>query len=123
MLSELSLVFLSLGHKTGQGAEVMGLKVKHHAAFGCPSPVCQSLLSSSSRPQRRATACTSYALNLTKAEQDNCFRAGGLNVPDEEASESILVVLTGLYATSKIWTLNMAIFSHMPSRPSAWHWN
>lgn len=42
-----------------QGAEVMGLKVKHHTAAGRHRSVCQSRLSSSSFPLRCAAACTS----------------------------------------------------------------
>lgn len=76
ILSELCLAFTSLGLEEEHGAEAMGLKVKQHAAFGCPDSVCQSLLSSSNCPQRRATACTSCALNFTNAEQGNCSRAG-----------------------------------------------
>lgn len=108
MLSELCLVFTSLGLEAEQGAEAMGLKVKHHAAFGCPDSVCQSLLSSSSCPQRSATACTSSALNLTNAEQDNCSRAGGLNVANVDPTKDICGVLTRFYCNGQIRTLNLA---------------
>lgn len=84
----------------------MGLKVKHHTAFGRPNSVCQSLLSSSSFPQRCATACTSCALNLTNAEQHNRSKAGGLQNVD--ATKDICEVLTGFYANDQIRTLSLA---------------
>lgn len=99
-------------HVTGleaeQGAEAMGLKVKHHAAFGRPDSVCQSLLSSFSCPLRCATACTPRSLNLTNAEQDNCSEAGGLIVSNVDANKDIQGVLTGFNANDQIRTLNSA---------------
>lgn len=86
----------------------MGLKVKHRAAFGRPDSVCQSLLSSSSYPQRGATACTSCALNLTNAELDYCSKAGGLSAPNVDAKKDICGVFTGFYANDNIKTLNFA---------------
>lgn len=90
LLSEPCLLFTSLGLEAEQGAEAMGLKVKHRAAFGRPDSVCQSLLFSSSRPRRCATACTSCALNLTNAEKDNCTKAAGLNVASADATKRYL---------------------------------
>lgn len=40
ILSELCLVFTSLGLGAWKGVGTMGLKVKHEAAFGCPNAVC-----------------------------------------------------------------------------------
>lgn len=84
MLPELCLVFTPLGLEAEQGAEAMGLKVKHHAAFGCPGTVCQSLLSSSCCPQS-ATARTSCAMHLNHTKQDYCSRAGRLDVVNADA--------------------------------------
>lgn len=66
-----------------QGAEVMGLKVKHHTAAGRPRSVCQSRLSSSSFPLRCAAACTSCArASLSSAGQHSWAEAGGLQNVD-----------------------------------------
>lgn len=82
----------------------MGLKVKHHAGFGWPDPVYQSVPSSSSCPQRRAPACTACALNLTNAEQDKCSRAAGLRVLNLDPTKDKFVVLSGFVAASQIRT-------------------
>lgn len=110
------LVCASLGPWVEQGAEVTGLKVKHHTASGRPSTVCQSLLSSSSCPPRCATACTACALNLTNAAHD-CSKAGGLQMCMLQWSARFLpmmrifnpaVIFAKLYIHSFIWNLHDA---------------
>lgn len=86
----------------------MGLKVKNHAAFSCPDPVCQSLLFSTNCPQRRATACTSCALKFTNAEPDYCSRAAWLSVANVDSTTDICVVPIGFYANGYIRWLNSA---------------
>lgn len=92
MLFELCLVFKSLGLEAEQGAGALGLKVKRRAAFGCPGPGCQSLLSSRSCPQRSATLPALPVHQTTNTEQDNRPRAGGLNVANAD-------LFTGFYAS------------------------